>query len=51
VLNVPSEDKMPGLLEPLWLDLKADVYITPAMTLADFEKAGPDLERLAQARK
>jgi len=42
---------MPGLLEPLLLDLKADAYITPAMTLADFEKAGPDLERLAQARK
>jgi hypothetical protein len=51
VLNVPSEDKMPGLLEPLWLDWQADVYIAPAMTLADFEKAGPDLERLAQARK
>ena len=51
IMNVPSEDKLPGLLEPLWLDFKADVYITPAMTLADFEKAGPDLERLAQARK
>jgi hypothetical protein len=41
VLNVPSEDKMPALLEPLWLDWKADVYVAPAMTLADFEKAGP----------
>ncbi len=51
VLNVPSEDKMPGLLEPLWLDFQADVFVEPAMTPADFEKAGPDLERLAQARK
>ncbi len=50
ILDVPSEDKMPALLEPLWLDWKADVYIAPAMTLADFEKAGPDLERYAAER-
>jgi hypothetical protein len=49
VVNIPSEDKMPALLEPLWLDWNADVYVTPAMTLADFERAGPDIERLAQA--
>jgi len=35
VLNVPSEDKLPALLEPLWLDWKADVYVAPAMTLAE----------------
>lgn len=51
IFDIPSEDKMPALLEPLWLDWKADVYVTPAMTLADFKKAGPDLERVAAERR
>jgi len=48
--DIPSEDKMPALLEPLWLDWKADVYVTPAMTLDDFKEAGPDLERVVAER-
>ena len=50
VVNLPSEDKMVAFNEPLWLDWKASVSMTPAMSLADLEKAGRDMERLAKER-
>jgi hypothetical protein len=51
VVNFPSEDKMVALNEPLWLDFGASVTVTPAMSLADLEKAGKDMERLARERE
>jgi hypothetical protein len=51
VVNFPSEDKMVAFNEPLWLDWGASVTVTPAMTLADLEKAGKDMEKLAMERK
>ena len=51
VVNVPSEDKMVAINEPLWLDWNASVSITPAMSLADLQKAGKDMEKLAKDRK
>ena len=50
VVNLPSEDKMVAFNEPLWLDWEASVSMTPAMSLADLEKAGRDMERLAKER-
>jgi hypothetical protein len=51
VVNFPSEDKMVAFNEPLWLDWGASVTVTPAMSLADLEKAGKDMEKLARERK
>jgi hypothetical protein len=50
VVNIPGEDKMVAMTEPLWLDWNASVTCTPAMTLADLEKSGKDMERLAKER-
>jgi hypothetical protein len=51
VVNVPSEDKMVAINEPLWLDWNASVSITPAMSLADLQKAGKDMEKLVKDRQ
>jgi hypothetical protein len=50
VVNLPSEDKMVAMMEPLWLDWEASVSCTPAMTLADLERSGKDMEKLAKER-
>jgi hypothetical protein len=51
VVNIPSEDKMVAITEPLWLDWNASVTCTPAMSLADLQKSGKDMERLAKERE
>lgn len=51
VVNIESADKMPEIAEPLWLDWKADVYVTPVMGAEDFEKAGAGIQRVLQARQ
>jgi hypothetical protein len=51
VVNFPSEDKMVAFNEPLWLDWGAAVTVTPAMSLADLEKAGKDMEQVAKERR
>src|SRR3974377_830549 len=51
VLDMPSIDKMASVTEPPWLDWKAEVEMTPVMTLADLEKAGPDMEKLIRDRR
>ncbi|MGZ4903705.1 MAG: hypothetical protein ACXV5I_02700 [Halobacteriota archaeon] len=51
IVDVPSEDKLPAVLEPLWLDWNSDVSVRPAMTLSDYEKAGADFERLVAERR
>jgi len=50
VVNIPSETKMVATLEPLWLDWNGSVTCTPAMSLADLQKSGKDMETLAKAR-
>lgn len=50
VVNIPSEDKMVATMEPLWLDWGGSVTCTPAMSLADLQKAGSDMEKLAKER-
>ncbi len=51
VVNIPSEDKMVAIHEPLWLDWNASVSCTPAMSLADLQKAGKDMEKIAKERE
>ena len=50
VLDMPSIDKMALVTEPPWLDWEADLDMTPVMTLADLQKAGPDMEKLIRER-
>jgi hypothetical protein len=50
VVNIPTEDKMVATMEPLWMDWNAFVTCTPAMSLADLQKAGKDLESIAKGR-
>jgi hypothetical protein len=49
-VNNPREDKMVAMNEPLWLDWNASVTCIPAMSLADLEKAGKDMKKLAKER-
>ena len=51
VVNMEREDKMPALLEPLWLDLNVSVQMFPAMVAADLQNAGPDFEKVVSKRK
>lgn len=51
IVNVDSMDKLPEIAEPLWLDFKANIEVTPLMTPADLEKAGASFQRMAQARR
>jgi len=50
VLDMPSIDRMIAVTEPPWLDWEADLDMTPVLTLADLQKAGPDMEKLIRER-
>jgi len=51
VLDMPNIDEMARVTEPPWLDWRADVDITPVMTLADLKKMGQDMEELIRDRR
>lgn len=46
VVNLESEDKLPEIVEPLWLDWEADVSFLPVMTPEGLEKAGGEIQLL-----
>ncbi len=48
VINMDDASQMPALSEPLFLGLGATIQAHPVMVPEDLEKAGPDLEQLAQ---
>ena len=50
VVNIPNEDNMVAMIEPFWFDWDASVSCAPAMSPADLEKAGKDMENLAKER-
>lgn len=50
-INIQSEDKMIATMEPLWLDWNASITCTPAISLADLQKAGKDMEKIAKDRE
>ena len=41
IVEVNDAADMPRIAEPLWLALKADVEVYPAMDVGEFDKAGP----------
>ncbi len=48
VINMDDASQMPALSEPLFLGLGATIQAHPVMVPEDLEKAGADLEQLAQ---
>jgi hypothetical protein len=49
VVDIPSADKLPWTLERFWMGLHAEVFISPVMNYADFEKAIKEFEKLQKA--
>ena len=43
VIDMPEASKVPSVVEPWWLMVKADVELTPVMGADDLAKAGPDI--------
>ena len=48
VVNMDDASQMPAFAEPLFLGLGATIQAHPVMVPEDLEKAGPDLEQVAQ---
>ena len=48
VVNMDDASQMPSIAEPLFLGLGATIQAGPVMVPEDLEKAGPDLEQVAQ---
>ena len=46
VIDIPSADRMPWTLERFWMEVNAEVFISPVMTYPDFEKAIKEFEKL-----
>ena len=51
VLDLENTGSLAEIVEPLWLDWRAEIYFSPVMTVEDFEKAGPVLQKILEARK
>jgi len=43
VVDISGADKLPRIVEPLWLKFSAEVQMHPIMTAQDLQKAGPDI--------
>lgn len=48
VVDVEGMHKIPAIAEPWFLAFNASIRVTPAMTLEDLQKAGPEIERAAK---
>ena len=48
VVNLSDASRIPALVEPLWLALKANVDLIPAMSQKEFAKAAAHVERAAK---
>ncbi|HXG35469.1 MAG TPA: hypothetical protein VNL15_00705 [Dehalococcoidia bacterium] len=51
ILNIESSDRIPELLEPLWIDLEADVHLVPVLNAEEFARAQAGIERVVKARQ
>ena len=51
VLDLENTDNLTQIVEPLWLDWRAKIYFSLVTTAEDFEKAGPTLQKVLEARK
>jgi hypothetical protein len=45
VINVTDSHQIPGILEPLWLTMKADIEFIPAMNQDEFNRAVPSIQQ------
>ena len=45
VVDLADSSRISAVVEPLWLSLKADVELIPAMSQKEFAKAAPHIER------
>ena len=48
IVNMDDSARIPSLVEPLWLSLKANVDIIPVMNQDDFNWAMPGIEQLVK---
>ena len=48
VVNIQDASEIPGLAEPFFLWLHADIKFQPIMTLEDLQKAGPGIGAAVQ---
>ena len=48
-VEMTDASQIPTIVEPLWLNLKADIEITPVMSKADMTKAAPAIKKAAKA--
>ena len=48
VVNIDGMHQIPKIAEPWFLAFNAGLELTPVMTPADLEKAGPDIARAAK---
>ena len=49
IMNMEDASQLPAIAEPWFLALNASIEVTPAMTAADLQKAGPAIERATKA--
>ena len=48
IVNIADVSQTPGIAEPLWLSLSADVEFIPLMNQADMAKATPSIAQAAK---
>ena len=48
ITNLESSAQIPGVAEPFWLAMGADVEILPVMNQEDFNQAGPSIAEAAR---
>ena len=51
IVNIESPEQLPAILEPLWIDLEADIRVIPILTGEEFGRAVPGIQAVVDARK
>jgi hypothetical protein len=46
VVDIKSPEKIPEIIEPFWLTMEAEIYLTPVMGQDEFQKAGDGIQRI-----
>src|SRR5581483_504262 len=46
ILSLNTAEEIPAALEPLWLDLEADVRVVPVLNSEEFGRAMPGIQRV-----
>jgi hypothetical protein len=51
LVDLSNPEDLPSILEPLWIDLEADIRALPVLDGAEFERAIPGIMKVVEARK